>query len=246
MKCRSQSKAEEAEDEQLQSAGAVSPGEMAMVKHFLSTVCPQETYHKLEIDQFFEQKKQIRHKEQIYKDDPNTEEAKMALSCLRLLAEEVDQQSDLVSYARSNLVEHLSAVNLSLVQVDYKTTFGPYLVSLFSIDSSIDTLLNNNGLSGPSPDERRRVCQLLFNDASMDIILQCLNDEAVILNVNDEARGWITGPVRTEGRRALLMPAAMRMARHLVHEQHFVPFIKHASEFLPGFLDKVSCLFSSS
>ncbi|RAH56627.1 hypothetical protein BO85DRAFT_398810 [Aspergillus piperis CBS 112811] len=219
MKCRSQSKAEEAEDEQLQSAGA-------------------ETYNKLEIDRFFEQEKQIRDKELIYKDDPNTEEAKMALSCLRLLAEGVDQQSDLVSYARSNLVEHLSAVNLSLVQVDYKTTFGPYLVSLFSVDSSIDTLLNNNGLSGPSPDERRRVRQLLLNDASMDIILQWLNDEAVILNVNDEARGWITGPVRTEGHRALLMPAAMRMARHLVHEPHFVPFIKHAFEFLAGFLDK--------
>ncbi|KAI2894869.1 hypothetical protein CBS11852_4863 [Aspergillus niger] len=218
-KCRSQSKAEEEEDEQLQGAGT-------------------ETYNKLEIDRFLEQKKQIRDKDLICKDDPNIEEAKMALTCLRLLTEEVGQPSDLVSYARSNLAEHMSAVNLALVQVDYKTTFGPYLVKLFTVDSSIDTLLNNNGLSGPSPSQRREVRQLLFNNATTDIILQWLNDEAVILNVNNEARGWITGPIRNEGRRALLMPAAMRMARHLVHEPHFVPFIRHAFEFLEGFLNK--------
>lgn len=59
---------------------AVSPGEMAMVKHFLSTVCPRETYNKLDLDRFLEDKKQDR-RNRIYKDDPHIEEAKMALTC---------------------------------------------------------------------------------------------------------------------------------------------------------------------
>lgn len=57
-------------DEQDGPGAAVSPGEMAMVKHFLSTVCPRETYNKLDLDRFLETKRKDR-RNRIYKDDPD-------------------------------------------------------------------------------------------------------------------------------------------------------------------------------
>ncbi|KAJ5819376.1 hypothetical protein N7474_004967 [Penicillium riverlandense] len=217
---------------------AVSPGEIAMVKHFLSTVCPRETYNKLDLDRFLEDKKQGR-RDRIYKDYPHIEEAKMALTCLRLITGETEQPNgDLLSYARSNFAQHLSAVNLALVDIEYKKMFGPYLVKLFTNHASIDIALNNNELPGPSVKERRIGRELMFSDATAKLILRWLGDTAVMLEVDNEARAWITGLLHTEGHRGLLTPAAKWMATHLVQEPHFIPLTKDAFLFVASFLEK--------
>ncbi|KAJ5110271.1 hypothetical protein N7532_002916 [Penicillium argentinense] len=232
-------------EEQDSQGAAVTPGEMAMVKHFLSTVCPRETYNKLDLDKFLEGKKQDR-RNRIYKDDLHIEEAKMALTCLRLITGDIKQPSeDLLSYARSNFAQHLSAVNLALVDIEYKRTFGPHLVKLFTNHASIDIALNNNELPGPSAKQRQVVRQLMFSDTTATLLFHWFGDMAVMLEVDNESRDWVTGLLQTKDHRELLTPAAKRMATHLVQEPHFIPLTRDAFLFLAGFLEKVSYLLIS-
>ncbi|KAJ5714353.1 uncharacterized protein N7483_011534 [Penicillium malachiteum] len=216
----------------------VSPGELAMVKHFLSTVCPQETYSKLEFEKFLESKKQSR-SNRIYKNEPHIEEAKMALTCLRLLTGETEQPSaDLLSYARSNFAQHLSAVNLALVDIEYKKLFGPHLIKLFMNPASIDIALNNDELPGPSTKQRQIGREFMLSDANAKLILRWLNDTAVMLEIGSEERDWVNGLVQVEGHRALLSPAAKLMAIHLVQKPHFLPLTLDAFRFITSFLKK--------
>lgn len=139
----------------------------------------------------------------------------MALTCLRLITGKTEQPSEaLLSYARSNFDEHF-AVNLALVDIEYKKLFGPRLVKLFTNHASIDIALNNNKLPGPSAVQRRIGRELMLSDDIAALILHWLGDKAVILEVGDEARGWITGLLHTEGHRWLLVPAAKRIS-HLL------------------------------
>ncbi|CAG7978393.1 unnamed protein product [Penicillium nalgiovense] len=216
----------------------VSPGEMAMIKHFLSTVCPQETYTKLEFDQFLESKKQIR-KNQIYKNELHIEEAKMALTLLRLLTGETDQPSgDLLSYARRNFVQHLSTVNLALVDIEHKKLFGPLLIKLFRNPAAIDIALNNDELPGPSTKQRQIGREFMLSNEAATLILRWLNDTAVILEIGSEDQQWATGQLQVEGHRGLLTPAAKQMAIHLLQEPHFLPLTLDAFRFITGFLKK--------
>ncbi|KAJ5741022.1 hypothetical protein N7493_000894 [Penicillium malachiteum] len=217
---------------------AVSAGELAMVKHFLSTVCPQETYNKLEFEKFLETKKQHR-SNRIYKSESHIEEAKMALTCLRLLTGETQQSNkDLLSYARSNFAQHLSSVNLALLDVEYKKLFGPHLTKLFMNPASIDIALNNDELPGPSTKQRQIGREFMLSDATAKLILQWLNDTAVILEIDSGDREWINGPLQVEGHRGLLSPAAKRMAIHLVQEPHFLPLTLDAFRFITNYLKK--------
>ncbi|KAJ6035919.1 hypothetical protein N7540_000198 [Penicillium herquei] len=215
----------------------VSPGELAMVKHFLSTVCPQETYTKLEFDKFLESKKQDR-RNRIFKNEPHIEEAKMALTCLHLLTGETEQLSgDLLSYARSHFAQHLSAVNLALVDIEYKKLFGPHLIKLFMNPASIDIALNNDELPGPSTKQRQIGREFMLSDATAALILRWLNDTAVTLEIGSEDREWVTGLLK-EGHRGLLSPAAKQMAIHVVQEPHFLPLTLDAFRFITSFLKK--------
>lgn len=151
-----------------------------------------------------------------------------------------------MSYARSNFLQHLSAVNLALVDIDCKRTFGPRLVKLFTNHASIDIALNNNELSGLSAIQRQIGRRLMFSDATAALILRWLGDTAVMLEVGNEGRDWVTGLLHTEGHRGLLTPVAKRMATHLVQEPHFIPLTKDAFVFVASFLEKVSCLLISA
>jgi hypothetical protein len=222
----------------------VSPGETAMIKHFLSTVCPRETYNKLDLDRFLDNKKQDR-RDRIFKDDPPVEEAKMALTCLRLLTGETEHPStDLLSYARSNFEQHLSAVNMALVDVESKRLFGPLLIRLFTNPASIDIAMSNDELP-VSAIQRRIAKQLMLSDDFAELILRWFGDTAVGLDISDDERSWIAGLLDTGGHRELLMPIAKRMAIHLLQEPHFIPLIKDAFQFINDFLTKVGAILIS-
>ncbi|OJI95763.1 hypothetical protein ASPVEDRAFT_48104 [Aspergillus versicolor CBS 583.65] len=215
---------------------AVSPGETAMVKHFLSTVCPPETYLKLDLDNFLKDKRQDR-RNRIYKDDPTFEEAKMALTCLRLLTGETEHSSAaLVSYARSNLKQHLSAVNMALVDVECKRRFGPLLIKLFTNHKSIDIAMDND--DGGEAKQRLIAARLMLGDGFTALILRWFGDTAVGLDISDEDRNWITGLHDTDGHQELLTPIVTRMAIHLLQEPHFNPLLLSAFGFIKEFLQK--------
>lgn len=219
---------------------AVSPGETAMFKHFLSTVCPPETYKKLDLDNFLKDKRQDR-RNRIYKDDPPFEEAKMALTCLRLLTGETEHSSAaLVSYARSNLKQHLSAVNMALVDVECKRRFGPLLIKLFTNPASIDITMDNDDAGAPK--QRLAAARLMLVDGFTALILRWFGDTAVGLDISDEDRKWITGLLDTDDHRGLLTPIVKRMAIHLLQEPHFNPLLVSAFIFIKDFLRKVSSI----
>ncbi|KAI9040294.1 uncharacterized protein KD926_008384 [Aspergillus affinis] len=217
---------------------AVSPGEMAMVKHFLSTVCPRETYEKLDFEGFLNDKKQDR-KPLIYKHGLHIQEARIAFTCLRLITGEIETPSeDLLSYAKTKFLEHLSAVNLALLDIEYKKRFGPLLIKLFTNHTSIDIALNINELPGESLTQREIIRQLWFKDDTTTLILRWLGDTAVTLDIDNEARDWVTSLLQSKDHRELLLPAAKWMATHLVQEYHFVPLNWSAHNFIVAFLDK--------
>ncbi|KAL3472460.1 hypothetical protein BJX99DRAFT_262248 [Aspergillus californicus] len=86
-------------DSQLeQSPNAAQPGEVAMVRHFLQT----------------------KKTGSIYKDDPDTREAKMALNCLRVLTADLDWMTKkLLPYESNKLLNHLSSADLALADLPF-------------------------------------------------------------------------------------------------------------------------------
>jgi Cdc6-like AAA superfamily ATPase len=220
---------------------AVSPGEIAMVTHFLSTVCPQDTYKKLDFEGFLNSKKKDR-KPQIYKHALHIQEARIAFTCLRLITGETETPSeDLLLYAKTKFLDHLSAVNLALVDIEYKKQFGPLLIKLFTNQTCIDIALHINEFP-ESLFKSQKIRQLWFKDDTTKLILRWLSDTAVTLDIDNEARDWVTGLLQSEDHRELLLPAAKCMAIHLVQEFHFLPFNWSAHNFIVAFLDKVSYL----
>jgi hypothetical protein len=221
----------------------VSPGEVAMVDHFLRTVCPRDTYAKLDFNKFLDQKKQARGN-RIYKESVHIEETKVALTCLRVLTgETVEHSRGLLSYARSHFIEHLSAPDLALVEIELKGSIGARLAKLFTHDTSIDLLLQADQQFGPAKKERKKARQVLFDDATASVIFRWLRDSAVTSGINsEETRSWISGMAHRDDHRGLLAPTARRMAAHLTRMCHFRPLTRDAFLFAVGFLQKVSAL----
>ncbi|RMJ27317.1 hypothetical protein PHISP_01831 [Aspergillus sp. HF37] len=225
--------------EQRRDAAAVSLGEMAMVNHFLRTVCPPETFAKLDLDRFLEQKNEVRGNP-IYKDSPHTEETKMVRTCLRVLTGEVDHPcEELLPYARSHFADHLWAVDLDLVDIELKSTVGPLLVKLFTDDASIDRLQQVDELTGSSSYQRQVARELLLDDNTAKVMLEWLGDSAVTSGIDSEGtRMWISGLVHEESYRRLLTPVATRMAVHLTQKPHFIPLTRDSFLFVASFLQK--------
>lgn len=219
----------------------VSPGEVAMVDHFLRTVCPQVTYDKLDLDKFLEQKKQVRGN-LIYKENSHTGETKVALTCLRVLTGEAGQHSrELLPYARVHFTDHLSAPDLALVDIELKSAVGARLANLFTHVASIDFLLQADQQFGPTRYQRQIARQLLFDDGTARVVFRWLRDTAVTSGIdNEETRSWMSGLAFKEDYRSLLVPAAKRMAVHFTQIPNFRPLTRDALLFGVGFLHKVS------
>lgn len=221
-------------------AKAIQPSEVAMVKHFLHTVCPPEIYAKFRFEEYLLQRPSQK-SGSIYRDDKDTGQTKMALSCLRLLTRKADKKFEsLLPYARSNLVHHLSAVDLALADPECKSEVGTLLVMLFNDDSSINALLwSDESVNKPRIRQQIRI-DWLYNDDNVEVILRWLADSAVTAKISKESKTWIAGLTSNRNlEEDLLRPAAMRMATIFLQEPHFRPLIRDAFLFVLGFINKV-------
>ncbi|KAL4819629.1 hypothetical protein BDW67DRAFT_181964 [Aspergillus spinulosporus] len=194
----------------------ITPGESAMVQHFLHTVCPPEVYKRLKPDVYLEQKQQRRNKGAFRCDDQHTGQTLMALACLRVLNVPSDpQRSLLLPYAHSNLVQHLSAVDLALADDSALAKVGSELVMLFTDGDSLDVLLKNDEFI-TSPSIRWRVRHdWLEKEESVRQVARWLADSAVIADIKDEgSQQWLAKIVSGEDH--LMRPGAEWMAHRLL------------------------------
>lgn len=215
----------------------IQHSEVAIIKHFLGTVCPQDIYTKFNFDEFFDRKLR-RKSDSICRDDKDTSNVKLAVTCLRILTEERDRRRErLRSYAMNYFLHHLAAADLALAEREWKSAVGPCLVKLFSDELSIDALVWI-----PDRDEtvfsHRVRSAWIDSDQSVDEVLRWLRDSTVIFRIPDKARSWILHMASKPG--DLLKPAAKRMAVHWLQESSSVTLLRHAFFFILGFLNKQS------
>lgn len=228
------------EDPSPATAQKIQLSEVRMIKHFLGTVCPQDIYAKFNFDEFFD-RKLSRRKEYICRDDKDTAEVKLAVTCLSILTEERDRRHErLRPYAMNNFLRHLKATDLALADREWKRAVGPRLVKLFSDDKSIDTLLWTPNQNEDEIAFGHRVRSIwIESDEAVDEILRWLRNSAVTSEVSGDARTWIadvTSGLKPDGH--LLQHAARRLATHWLREPSPVALIRHAFFFVLGFLDK--------
>ncbi|KAB8271474.1 hypothetical protein BDV30DRAFT_146199 [Aspergillus minisclerotigenes] len=223
------------------SKEAAQAAEVAMVKHFLLTVCPSEVYTKLKLDAYLAQLSKPRGS-RINKDEPHTGETKMALTCLDVLTEKTDRKrTRLLTYARRYLINHLSTVDLALADIACKSAVGVLLAKLFTEGSSIDILLHC-AESVDDPNLRYKIRRYwLYSNDSVNTILRWFGDSAVTSEITDTAtRAWVASVAsEAESDEDLMRPAAERMAVHFLQEAHSESFTKGAFLFIAGFVNKI-------
>jgi hypothetical protein len=227
------------------SPTVVSQAEAEMINHILRTVCPPNTYSKLNLDAMLAQKQHRKGNARICQDDSYTGEAKLALACLELLIENADgHEEGLLPYARKFFDHHLGAADLAFVDIELKVQIGQLLVKLFTHDEPIDALVCTRESSRFSP-VRIEMCEkLLLKNDTADTVIQWLRDSAVTSEVSDtETREWISDVIKGGGPGKLLAPAARRMAWHLAREPHLLPVTRGAFLFLVYYIRKVRAPF---
>ncbi|KAE8163699.1 hypothetical protein BDV40DRAFT_299237 [Aspergillus tamarii] len=227
--------------EDLYGKEAAQAAEVAMVKHYLLTVCPSEVYTKLKFDAYLTQLLKPKGS-RINKDDPHTGETKMALTCLDVLTEETDRKrTRLLTYARKYLIDHLSAVDLALADIACKSAVGIRLAKLFTECSSIDILLHC-AKSVDDPTLRFKIRRYwLYSNDSVNTILRWFGDSAVTSGISNMAtRAWVANVAsEAEPDEDLMRPAAKRMAVHFLQEAHSESFTKDAFLFIAAFVNKI-------
>ncbi|GMF76286.1 unnamed protein product [Aspergillus oryzae] len=227
------------------SKEAAQAAEVAMIKHFLLTVCPSEVYTKLKFDAYLAQLSKPKGS-RINKDEPHTGETKMALTCLDILTEKTDRKrTRLLTYARKYLINHLSTVDLALADIACKSAVGVLLAKLFTEGSSIDILLHC-AESVDDPNLRYKIRRYwLYSNDSVNTILRWFGDSAVTSEITDTAtRAWVASVAsEAESDEDLMRPAAEGMAVHFLQEAHSESFTKDAFLFIAGFVNKVKTLY---
>ncbi|KAJ5231287.1 uncharacterized protein N7469_005875 [Penicillium citrinum] len=206
----------------------IHPKEIEVVQYFLNTVCPPELLRKLQMEQYL-QRMMTSKNCQIYQEDKNTAHARIAADILRVLAmEENARLKVLQGYAARQLMQHLSKVDLALVDRDLKSQIGPGLVKLFTNNTCIDNLFR---FVSPSPG----VPDWMWEDSTADQIKTWLKDSAVASEIDPKGKSWID-QLTEEPFLALLRQSAVRMAFHCLREPSppniAVPTFKFILHFL--------------
>lgn len=131
-----------------QSEKDIHPKEIEVVEHFLNTVCPPDLLQKLQIQQHFKRMTAIKSC-QVCQEDDDTAHARITTDILRVVAMEEDAKlTVLQGYATCQLIQHLSKIDLALVDRDLKSQIGPGLVRLFTDSTCIDNLFR---VASPKP-----------------------------------------------------------------------------------------------
>ncbi|KAK7441300.1 hypothetical protein Landi51_10221 [Colletotrichum acutatum] len=157
-----------------QSSGAdygseeqISPAEIKIVKHYLSTVCPSDVYDKFGFEEFFAQK--LERKTKYISQDPDNAHLILAMRCLHgILGGQTNLTPGAVkfrTYARDWLFDHLEETDLSRADRDLKAEAGMLLARLFKEESAIKTLLARD--YGPDMDALGANLMSKWSDDSM-------------------------------------------------------------------------------
>ena len=209
-----------------------------MVKHFLDKVCPPDVYKKLEIDEYLQQK--LTQKQyQIQQEDNDTGHLLLVLDCLCALAQGPDASiAVLQEYAREHLVQHLSLVDLAMVDRKQKSQVGELLVKLFTSKECIDTFMWPKLCNIENSHMPRFVW--LEDSPKFDEVLRWFKDTAVLSGVADESdRIWIQNLLSGNAFEVLLKPSIARMAHHCLREPVSAKEARENYRFVSKFLSKV-------
>lgn len=119
----------------------VNPSEIGILNHFLGNVCPPGLIDKLQLKAHFE--KILTPQEEIFQEDPNTANFRLARVCIFVLANEEGQNLRILrGYAARQLVGHMANVNnLAMIDSKWKRGVGSDLLKLFRTGYAIDNLL---------------------------------------------------------------------------------------------------------
>jgi hypothetical protein len=214
-----------------QSSQDIHPREIDVVQHFLNNVCPPDLLQKLQLVQYSE-RMMTNKNSRIYQEDKDTAHARIIADILRVLAREVDARlTVLQGYATRQLVQHLSKVDLALVDRDLKSQIGPDLVKLFNDKTCIDNLFR---IASPAPG----VPDWMWEDRSADQIKRWLKDSAVVSDIDEESQSWIDELMENPFP-ALLRPSAARMAVHCLREPSPPDLALATFKFILHFVCKV-------
>ncbi|KXH53345.1 hypothetical protein CSAL01_01283 [Colletotrichum salicis] len=173
----------------------ISPAEIKIVKHYLSTVCPADVYDKFGFEDFFAQKLERKTK-YICQDDDNANII-LSIRCMRsILDEEVNKTPGAIkflSYAIEYLFWHLDNTDLSRADRDLKAQAGELLARVFAEESAIKALISRD--YGPENDAAYVIDidfmpfnwkSWVFNNNGADLINKWSNDSMVMSKLREQ------------------------------------------------------------
>lgn len=120
----------------------VNKSEIGILNHFLGNVCPPGLIEKLQLKEHFEKALEPQ-EEEIFQEDENTANFKLASACIFVLANEDGKDLRILrGYAGRQLVGHMANVNnLAMIDPKLKQGVGTNLLKLFRTGYAIDNLL---------------------------------------------------------------------------------------------------------
>lgn len=231
-------------NDESQNAKKILPEEVDIVRHFLRSVCPPQLYDKFDFEAVFEQK--LHHTGgHIYRDDKDTAEAKLASTCLRILTEERDKRREtLRPYSVNYFYQHLSAVDLSQVDRQWKQVIGPQLVKLFLDEASTDALLWTKNADDAANFAWMARSAWLEGDGAAKEVVRWLRESVAIRDVSgDSARAWVSSLTNSSNpEKQLLQGLAKRMIVHWLREETPQVLAVYAFSFILGCVERVRCI----
>ncbi|KAH7309813.1 hypothetical protein B0I35DRAFT_440677 [Stachybotrys elegans] len=187
---------------------SIHPSEVAIIKHYLTTICPPELYGKFGFDDFFKSK-MVQKGNYIHK-DPDNAHINLLIRCLRYFivrqddnrkyANNSDGTLNIERYARQYLTQHLQEVDLSLAERSLKAQAGKALVEFFNDPEALSFFLylcspGPIDLHDPEVDVRNeQVLQAImwrrwhgynFSYEIASCLMKWLEDSAVVEHVKD-------------------------------------------------------------
>ncbi|KAL4959938.1 uncharacterized protein BDV14DRAFT_205219 [Aspergillus stella-maris] len=225
-----------------QSNNRVLPEEVDIVRHFLRNVCPPQLYDKFDFDAVFDQK--LHHTGgHIYRDDKDTAEAKLAVTCLHILTEKRDARKEIIRpYAVNYWHQHLAAIDLSLVDRLWKRAVGPPLVKLFLDEASTDALLWTKNVEQASSFAWTARDAWLEGDGAVTQVVRWLRESVVTVDISKpEDKAWASRLTSSQTpEKEILERLAKRMVVHWLREETPQALAVYAFSFISGALKKIN------
>jgi hypothetical protein len=214
----------------------VNKGEIAVVQHFLNTVCPPELIQKLDLERHFQQKINSKRQVQICREDKATAHFFISQACVQVLANDPDDGlAALRRYAVSHLMDHLLSMQPARIDTDSKASFGAKLTKLFRDPVAIDNALWA-ATSVPT------LPQFLESEPAVNAIFKWFKDPAVVANTDAQEAGVWSGIEKSKRRKALVEPFVRQMAVHCFRRESPQDVTVAAFRAISNFCDTVSLL----